>query len=305
MGSKNRWLAVVGLVVMTVLASAMLSGTAGAGVQCLTVREATSTSTRCPAGSPTIVGYSRFGTATVTAPGVASVTASGDVYRYDYGLVASLGGLQLAAPIVGIAVHPLTWDIPSYWLAASDGGVFSLDGAPFFGSMGGRPLNAPVVGIASTEDGGGYYLVAADGGVFAFGDAHFYGSMGGKLLNAPVVGMDVEGNGYYLVAADGGVFAFGTVPFLGSMGGQHLDTPVVGMATKGGGYYLAAADGGIFTFGTGLPSFSFKGEPYGPVIAVTIEIVFPVTTPSLSGPAIVTSQGDFVVTVGAFIITEP
>ena len=40
------------------------------------------------------------------------------------------------------------------------------------------PLNAPIVGIAATPDGGGYWLVAADGGVFSFGDAHFYGSTG-------------------------------------------------------------------------------------------------------------------------------
>ena len=37
--------------------------------------------------------------------------------------------------------------------------------------MGGRPLNAPVVGIAATPDGGGYWEVASDGGIFAFGDA--------------------------------------------------------------------------------------------------------------------------------------
>jgi hypothetical protein len=30
-------------------------------------------------------------------------------------------------------------------------------------------LNAPIVGITSTPDGGGYWLVAADGGVFTFG----------------------------------------------------------------------------------------------------------------------------------------
>jgi hypothetical protein len=31
---------------------------------------------------------------------------------------------------------------------ASDGGIFSFN-APFFGSMGGKPLNAPMVGMAS------------------------------------------------------------------------------------------------------------------------------------------------------------
>ena len=39
-----------------------------------------------------------------------------------------------------------------YWLAAADGGVFAFGDAPAMGSMGGRPLNAPVVGIAGTGD---------------------------------------------------------------------------------------------------------------------------------------------------------
>jgi hypothetical protein len=55
--------------------------------------------------------------------------------------------------------------------------------------MGGKPLNAPVVGLAATPTGGGYWEVASDGGLFAFGNAQFYGSMGGKPLNAPVVGV--------------------------------------------------------------------------------------------------------------------
>ena len=61
---------------------------------------------------------------------------------------------------------------PGYWLVASDGGVFSY-GATFYGSHGGSPLNAPIVGMASTPDGKGYWLVASDGGVFSYGDAVF------------------------------------------------------------------------------------------------------------------------------------
>ena len=40
-----------------------------------------------------------------------------------------------------------------------------------YGSMGGKPLNKPIVGMAATPSGDGYWLVASDGGVFAFGDA--------------------------------------------------------------------------------------------------------------------------------------
>jgi hypothetical protein len=152
-----------------------------------------------------------------------------------------------SAPVVGVAADPEG----GVWEVAADGGVFALDGAPFFGSLGGVSLNAPVVGMASTPDGGGYWLVAADGGVFAFGDAAFHGSMGGRPLNAPVVGMAAAGSGgYWLTAADGGVFAFGDAPFQGSMGGRPLNAPVVGIATAGpAGYWLAAYDGGVFAFG--------------------------------------------------------
>ena len=89
--------------------------------------------------------------------------------------------------------------------------------------MGGRHLNAPVVDLAPTPDGGGYWLVASDGGVFAFGDAAFYGSMGGQHLNAPVVGIaaDSATGGYWLVASDGGVFAY-DAPFDGSTGSLKL-----------------------------------------------------------------------------------
>lgn len=57
----------------------------------------------------------------------------------------------------------------SYWLVGADGGVFAY-GAPFFGSMGGHPLNAPAVAIVA-HGIGGYWLIGADGGIFAFGDA--------------------------------------------------------------------------------------------------------------------------------------
>jgi hypothetical protein len=103
-----------------------------------------------------------------------------------------------------------------YWMVASDGGIFSGD-APFYGSMGGVPLNQPVVGMATTPDAGGYWLVAADGGIFSFGDAVFYGSTGSIQLNRPIVGMtpDVATGGYWFVASDGGIFSFGS-PFYGS-----------------------------------------------------------------------------------------
>jgi hypothetical protein len=169
-----------------------------------------------------------------------------------FGNAGNLATPTTNAPVVGVA----DTSSDGYWWAASDGGVFALGTAPFFGSMGGVQLNAPVVGMASTPDHGGYWLVASDGGIFSFGDAVFYGSVPGVLqpgqsLNQPVVGIasSPTGKGYWLVAADGGVFAFGDAHFSGSMGGTHLNKPIVGMAGNTmGGYWLVASDGGIFAF---------------------------------------------------------
>jgi hypothetical protein len=82
---------------------------------------------------------------------------------------------------------------------ASDGGIFSFGDAAFHGSMGGRPLNAPIVGIAATSDGGGYWELASDGGIFSF-SASFYGSragLGADRFFAIVPGLGAAG---YLLA---------------------------------------------------------------------------------------------------------
>ncbi len=115
-----------------------------------------------------------------------------------------------------------------YQEVASDGGIFTFGAAGFFGSEGAKPLNRPIVGMASTPDGGGYWLVASDGGIFAFGDAGFFGSEGGQAIStSPIVGMAAtpDGKGYWLVASDGGIFAFGDAGFFGSEGAMPLNQP--------------------------------------------------------------------------------
>jgi hypothetical protein len=159
-----------------------------------------------------------------------------------------------------------------YRTVASDGGIFTFGGAPFYGSTGALHLNRPVVGMANAN-GGGYYLVASDGGIFSFGPgATFYGSTGAQHLNAPVVGMavDPQTGGYWLVASDGGVFSF-NAPFWGSMGAQHLSAPIVGIdSTPEGGYYLVASDGGIFSFGPGATFYGSTGglQMNAPIVAM-------------------------------------
>ena len=172
----------------------------------------------------------------------ATVQLTGPQFAADFGLKSDWFAI----------VNQPSGGVGGFWLSAADGGIFAFGNAPFLGSMGGRPLNLPVVGMAATADHAGYWEVASDGGIFSFGDAVFAGSMGGRHLNRPIVGMaaDPATGGYWEVASDGGIFAFGA-PFFGSMGGSPLNQPVVGMASTpdGGGYWLVAADGGIFSFG--------------------------------------------------------
>jgi len=177
-----------------------------------------------------------------------------------------------ALPAGALGVNPTT---AGYWEAAADGGVFAFGDARFEGSMGGSPLNQPVVGIAATPDGGGYWLVARDGGIFAFGDARYEGSMGGSPLNQPVVGVAVDPAtaGYRLVAADGGIFSFGAT-FHGSMGGTALNRPVVGIgsAPDGAGYWLVAGDGGLYAFGSAGFQGSMGGVPLtSPMVGLASE----------------------------------
>ncbi len=173
----------------------------------------------------------------------------------------------------GLPPGPTTGTQHGYRLVASDGGIFDFGGASYKGSMGGRHLNEPIVGMAATADGGGYWLVASDGGIFSFGDAHYKGSMGGRHLNEPIVGMaaTADGGGYWLVASDGGIFSFGDAHYKGSMGGRHLNEPIVGMAATadGGGYWLVASDGGIFSFGDAHYEGSMGGRHLdAPVVGI-------------------------------------
>ncbi len=191
----------------------------------------------------------------------------------------------------GIFVYGLRRASPptGYWLAASDGGIFSYGDAGFFGSTGDIALNKPIVTMAATPTREGYWLTASDGGIFAFGDAAFLGSTGGIALTSPVVGMvpTRSGLGYWLVAADGGVFAFGDAVFYGSTGDITLNKPIVGMATTpaGDGYWLVASDGGIFAFGD-APFVGSTGD-----IALTKPIVGMAGLPTGIGYWLVASDG--------------
>ena len=150
-------------------------------------------------------------------------------------------------PVVGITT---TNDLGGYWLVASDGGIFSFGDAPFFGSIPGlgfapagtpgavKKLNAPIVGMVPSADGGGYFMVASDGGVFAFGDAQFEGScpgIGGCAGAAVSVMPDATGNGYWVVTATGHVYTFGDANYFGGPGPQGVPVTSAVATPDGGG----------------------------------------------------------------------
>ena len=182
----------------------------------------------------------------------------------------NVSGSNTLGPIDSVTSATAVKPITRTWEVASDGGIFAFGNAKFYGSMGGMPLNKPIVGMAATPTGGGYWEVASDGGIFAFGNAQYYGSMGGKPLDKPIVGIAATptGGGYWEVASDGGIFAFGNAQFYGSMGGKTLNAPIVGIAATptGKGYWEAASDGGIFAFGTA----AFHGSEGGKTLNAPI-----------------------------------
>ena len=230
--------------------------------------------------------------ATVGSPYSATVTAIGGTapYRWSIGNGALPSGLSLDPSTGAISGTATAAGTASFVVDAADStvgvartgtAVLSISvgqpappGAAFFGSMGGKPLAKPIVGLAGTPDGQGYWEVAADGGIFAFGDASFYGSMGGIPLNKPITGIasTPDGRGYWEVASDGGIFSFGDAQFYGSMGGKSLNAPIAGLAAtpSGLGYWEVASDGGIFAFGDATFYGSAAGLPLaGPIVGVS------------------------------------
>ncbi len=193
----------------------------------------------------------------------------------------STGSIQLQRAVVGIVP---TEDSGGYWLDASDGGIFAFGDAGFYGSIpgfglhpagSGRPnsLNAPIVGMVPSADGGGYFMVASDGGVFAFGDARFAGScpaIGGCSGAAVAVMPDASGDGYWVVTQTGGVYTFGDAPFYGAPGPQSVPVTSAVRTPDGRGYWILFANGAISNFGDASPYGSPVGLMGGPDPATAI-----------------------------------
>jgi len=177
-----------------------------------------------------------------------------------------------------------TADRGGYWLDASDGGIFAFGDAGFYGSIPGLglhpagsglpdSLNAPIVGMVPSADGGGYFMVASDGGVFAFGDAKFAGScpgIGGCSGAAVAVMPDASGNGYWVVTKTGHVYTFGDAVNFGSPGTQSVPVTSAVRTPNGEGYWILFANGAVANYGNagalGSPAGQFGG--FNPATAI-------------------------------------
>jgi parallel beta-helix repeat protein len=93
---------------------------------------------------------------------------------------STVSGNTITVTKGGVPVFTVAAPGSAYWLASSNGGVFSFGQAPFEGSAGGITLSQPIVGEAAAPDGGGYWLAAKDGGIFTYGSATYWGSLPGE-----------------------------------------------------------------------------------------------------------------------------
>ncbi len=240
-----------------------------------------------PAASPPTPSPLPPSTAPAPQHGYWLVGSDGGIFTFGSAQFhGSTGSIHLQRPVVGITP---TSSRGGYWLVASDGGIFAFGNAGYYGSIPGsgfhpagsglpQSLNAPIVGMVPSSDGGGYFMVASDGGVFAFGDARFEGScpgIGGCRGAAVAVVPDASGNGYWVVTSTGGVYTFGNATGYGQPGQQSANITSATSTTNGGGYWILDAAGQVFPFGNaaalgGMPAGSAGGfDPASAIFATS------------------------------------
>jgi subtilase family serine protease len=269
---------------ITGFALAQASFTFGGNPAAVIAQNATSAIVTVPAGSGNVVvrGTDVMGSGTHTVnfsyPGASSTTVSTSATTSTTS--------PTTTTTIPVKPPPKPVNTRAYRTVASDGGIFSFGGAPFWGSTGGIHLNKPIVGMTTDRASSGYWFVASDGGIFGF-HAPFFGSAGGIALDAPVVGMVAtpSGHGYWLATAGGRVFPYGDAHNFGSV--AHPHAPIAGIAstTDGKGYWLAGRDGSVYNFGDAHAYGSMFGT------ALTKPIVGISTDPATGGYWMVASDG--------------
>ena len=209
------------------------------------------TPTSTPAPTPTAASTPQHGYWLVGSDGGIFTFGSAAVLRLD-------GSLLLQRPVVGISPTADRRRLLARWPPTVASSPSATPG--YYGShprprvctrpVRGLPntLNAPIVGMVPSSDGGGYFMVASDGGVFAFGDAKFAGScpgIGGCSGAAVAVMPDASGNGYWLVTAPATSTPSVTPPYYGAPGPQSVPVTSAVRTPDGAGYWILFANGQV------------------------------------------------------------
>jgi hypothetical protein len=179
-----------------------------------------------------------------------------------------------------------------YWLAAADGTVYALGGAPSLGSLpsSGTAGSGPTIAaMAVTPSGKGYWVVSTDGKVFAFGDAPSLGAPAGTAGYFMGAASTSSGKGLWLAASNGRVVSLGDAAACGPATPTSTD-PIVAIASTptGNGCWLSSANGKVTAFGDAAalgPSGDIPSVPAEPVVSMS-------STPSGHGYWLVTAGGD-------------
>ncbi|MDQ1490623.1 MAG: hypothetical protein QOJ23_3137 [Actinomycetota bacterium] len=165
---------------------------------------------------------------------------------------------------------------PGYWMAGSDGNVYSFGAARNFGNAA-ATAGAQTVNLAATPSGNGYWVLDSGGNVSAFGDATLHGQPRPAVLSPGETVTSLSptptGAGYWIFTSRGRAMPFGDAAFYGDMSGTHLNGPVLGSipTPAGHGYYMVASDGGIFAFGDA----QFKGSMGGQRLNAPVQSLVP------------------------------
>ncbi len=139
-------------------------------------------------------------------PTITGTTISGNTISQDfYGVwIAGATGTGISGNSISVTSGgSAVFDVPEpgsgYWLAGSNGSIYTFGDAKYYGSLGGvqegsSAFPSPIVGIAATPDQGGYWLVGSNGSIYTFGDAKYYGSLGGVQEGSSVFPSPIVGN---------------------------------------------------------------------------------------------------------------
>lgn len=179
--------------------------------------------------------------------GIAAAPIPGPVWHTDTDGCVTPGTCLGAhnGTIVGIASN----NNGGYWLAGTDGGIYSYGGAVFQGSLPGRGVTVSNIrAIAAGPGGGGYWLVSTNGNVYAFGGVAYYGNATGSGNNDFVgIASDNTGHGYWLVESNGKVWAFGDA----GGGSPSTGAGAVGIAGSWAfnGAWVLRSNGGVTAIG--------------------------------------------------------